>query len=301
MDHKRILFIANPVSGKGTADIQTRLLRELQLAGHTVAHHLTSADRASDQGIYQAAAGYDVVLCCGGDGTLNAVINGLLSAGHSTPILYVPSGTTNDLARSLHLPSAVPDILELLHSESAGSIDVGLLNDQQYFTYVASMGAFTDVSYTTPQKTKNKLGHNAYILQAITNLPQEMRPVQAKISLEDEEYVDEFLFCSISNSTSIGGLLSLDDGDVRFDDGLFEAVLIHKPQNPGDLPRLARAMKRGEYLESHVPGITYRKTARIDIETADEAAWTLDGEYGGAHRAVRIDVLRNRVNLLYRR
>lgn len=298
MNAKQILLISNPVSGRGPRAVRTDVGSELQLAGHRVFAYETTADPAHNQNVYATAHRYDAVVCCGGDGTLNAVVNGLRESGCSTPVLYIPTGTTNDLAKSLRLPHTVTESLAPLEDSVSRPIDIGLFNGRRYFTYIASMGAFTDVSYTTPQELKNWLGHTAYVWQGLTNLPRELRSIRAKVTTGRDVIEDEFLFCSISNSTSIGGVLTLNSDDVAFDDGLFEVMLIHRPKNVQQLWNMVRALQSKSYLAGEASGIDFFHTSQVHIETEDEAAWTLDGERGGRHKNVRVDVMRGGMNLL---
>lgn len=295
---KRILLICNPVSGKGARGAKPDIAQELRLAGFDVDEYKTALSPADDEFIYCTAHMYDTVVCCGGDGTLNAVVNGLQNNHCTTPVLYLPTGTTNDLAKSLCLPNTVAESITPLEDNVSRPIDIGLFNGQHYFTYIASMGAFTDVSYTTPQEMKNWLGHTAYVWQGLTNLPKEMQPIQAKIYTEQAVYEDEFLFCSISNSTSIGGMLSLQSDEVQFDDGLFEVMLIGKPKNAQELWTIVRALKNRSYLSGKVPGIRFFHTSQLHVETTNHTPWTLDGEFGGLHKAIDVEVLANRVHLV---
>lgn len=298
MNKKRALLISNPVSGKGSRASQEDIGMELRLAGYEVSECQTTINQEENQDIYSAAYDYEAVVCNGGDGTLNAVVNGLLKNNCSTPILYIPTGTTNDLAKSLQLPGTISESIKSLKNNVIRPLDIGLFNGQHYFTYIASIGAFTDISYSTPQRMKNLFGHTAYVLKGIASLPKEMKPIKATIRAESGVYEDDFLFCSISNSTSIGGALSLQSEAVQFDDGLFEVILIHKPRSAQELWNIARALVNQTYLTNKTPGIDFFRTTQLYVETENPTAWTLDGEYGGLHKSVSVEALTDGIQLI---
>lgn len=297
MCSKRVLLINNPVSGKGARD-SLPIERELQLAGYEVTVYETTPGWEKNQEVFLDAFNYDTVVCSGGDGTINAVVNGLLWQSCKVPVLCIPSGTTNDLAKSLCLPGEISKSVKSLDDNACRKIDAGLFNQKNYFTYIASMGAFTDISYTTPQELKNRWGHVAYIFRGIANLAKELRPTSAVIQSDNAVYEGEFLFCSISNSTSIGGILSLQSENVSFDDGFFEVLLVRKPKNPLEIFNLIGAFISKSYLKGDVPGIEFFHTKHLHVDTEEKVPWTLDGEYGGSHESIAIDVIPSKIQLV---
>ena len=217
---KTMLFIMNPFAGQKRAN---RVLPDILLlfsqAGYDIHTVMTTGTGAATQAAQTQAGSVDLVVCCGGDGTLNETITGLLRSGAKTPLGYIPTGTTNDFAASLglsHNPvQAAKDILEgEVHAYDAGRFG------ERYFSYVASFGAFTRSSYIVPQNIKNALGHTAYVLGGISELSQ-IRNEHIRMDIDGEIVEDDFLFGAICNSTSIGGILTLDPEQVDMGDGLF--------------------------------------------------------------------------------
>ena len=219
---KKMLFLMNPFSGQKRANkFLTDILLLYSQAGYDVTVHMTTAQGSAREAVLRLGAEMDLVVCCGGDGTFNETVTGLLEAGLNVPIGYIPAGSTNDFAASLKLSS---NILQAARDVVEGvpvSYDVGRFGDR-YFSYVASFGAFTRASYSTPQSIKNALGHTAYLLEGIQELSQ-IRKEHVRMELDGRVVEDDFLFGAICNSTSLGGILSLDPKRVDMADGLLES------------------------------------------------------------------------------
>lgn len=271
---KKMLFVLNPNAGMRKAKrYLSDILGEFCQAGYTVITHITAGSGDAMQAVMRHAQGVDLVVCCGGDGTFNETINGILQSGAPTPIGYIPAGSTNDFAASLDLPI---DPMEAVHNIIEGhtvAYDIGEFNGR-YFSYVASFGAFTRTSYATPQSVKNALGHTAYILEGIKDISQ-IRSLHVKMELNDEVIEDDFLFGSISNSTSVGGILSLDPTLVDMQDGKFEILLVRAPKNLMEIHECIQALQSKRY---DCQMITFRSSSHIRVTADPEMVWTLDGE-----------------------
>lgn len=235
----------------------------------------------------------DLVVACGGDGTLNEVITGLLAGGHTSPVGYIPCGSTNDFANGLGISTNVLQAARNIAHGEPRPLDIGLFAPNRYFTYIASFGLFASVSYSTPQATKNILGHAAYILEGIRSL-SDVHPVHLKITANDQEYEADYLFGAICNSTSLGGVLKLDNKEVHMSDGLFEALLIPFPPDLLALNRVLSALGAKNYSD---PSLVFIRSERFLIQAEPGVHWSLDGEEATAsglqeipnlHRAVRI-------------
>ena len=226
----------------------------------------------------------DLVACCGGDGTFNETVNGLLHSEVNIPVGYIPAGSTNDFAASLGLPTNILQAAEAVVTGEPSDLDVGKFGDR-YFSYVASFGAFTRTSYATPQSVKNALGHAAYILGGISELSQ-LRTEHVKLQLDDEIVEDDFLFGAVSNSTSVGGVLSLDPKQVDLRDGKFEVLLLRSPRELGELSECIRAVQTAEY---NCKMLTFTPASRITIWANAGMPWTLDGEMEPGHEEVTIE------------
>ncbi|MBE5791366.1 MAG: diacylglycerol kinase family lipid kinase [Clostridiales bacterium] len=216
---------------------------------------------------------FDLVVCAGGDGTLSETIAGLMDAHLDLPLGYIPCGTTNDLASTLGLSSDIDQAALDILGGKATELDVGIFNGKT-FAYTASFGAFTRASYATPQTLKNTLGHLAYLLEGLKDLTN-IRPIAAHIKTDESEFDGKYVFGSISNSTSLGGVLTLDKEQVMLDDGKFELVLMESPENAYELSQLLLNLTQRKFE----PPILLINSSSIEITTAQPMDWTLDGEY----------------------
>ena len=271
---KKLQLIINPAAGmkqgrKYLADVVAYFGKQ----GYICTVFVT--EKQGDATVFAAeyAAEHDLVVCVGGDGTFNEVIAGLMNGGIDVPVGYIPAGSTNAFAASLKLSG---DIMQACRDIAEGSerrLDIGLFNGRS-FSYVASFGAFTKTSYSTPQSIKNALGHVAYILEGIKDIPQ-IRPEHISIEVNGEVREGDYLFGAVSNSTSLGGVLTLDPGIVDMNDGVFEIMLIKSPTTITELNILIKALTTRQY---DCPMIDFIKTSSAVIYASKDMVWSLDGE-----------------------
>ena len=293
---KKMLFIMNPYSGmRRAARYLTDIIAMFNRAGYEVITHMTGGQGDAIEVVRSTAPRMDLVVCCGGDGTFNETITGVLQSGVDVPIGYIPAGSTNDFASSLRLPTnilqAARDILE----GEPVSYDVGKFGDR-YFSYVASFGAFTKASYTTPQSIKNALGHTAYVLEGITELSQ-IRKEHVRMEIDGRVVEDDFLFGAISNSTSVGGILTLDPKQVDMADGKLEILLVRAPQDLLELSECIVAVQTQKY---NCAMITFRSAEKIKVYADPFMPWTLDGEREEGHSMVDVENVHHAIRLMQR-
>ena len=282
---KKMLFIMNPFAGQKRANRQlSDLLLLFTKAGYDVITHMTTGPGSASEAAERLAGEVDLIVCCGGDGTFNETVSGLLKSGKDVNLGYIPAGSTNDFAASLKLSSnilqAARDILE----GEPVPYDVGKFGDR-YFSYVASFGAFTRASYATPQSVKNALGHTAYVLEGIQELSQ-IRKEHIRMEMDGEVVEDDFLFGAICNSTSVGGILTLDPKQVDMTDGLLEILLVRAPRNLAEISECLQALQSQEY---NCAMITFRSAHHVTVYADPEMPWTLDGEREEGHTQVDVD------------
>ena len=282
---QRMLFIYNPRAGK--AQIRSNLLDIIDIfvkADYEVTAYPTQAAGDAVKAVKERRAGYDIVVCSGGDGTLDEVVTGMMQCDEKVPIGYVPAGSTNDFANSLKIPKSMIKAADVVVNGKDFACDIGKLN-RHSFIYVAAFGIFTDVSYETKQDVKNVLGHAAYLLEGVRRLPM-VRSYALKISYDDEFIEGDFLYGMITNSFSVGGFRGITGKDILLDDGLFEVTLIRKPSNPIDLNNIIVALVdkrvKSEYIYTF-------KTSRLTVESEEAVSWTVDGEFGGEHTKAVIE------------
>ena len=292
---KRLLFIINPCSGKGR--IRNKLLSVLDIfakRGYRVETYVTQEALDARRKAVTRGRSADLIVCSGGDGTLNEVVSGMMELKRLPVLGYIPAGSTNDYAASLGLPRRIENAARLAAEGKASPVDVGKFGDDRYFVYIAAFGAFTEVSYLTPQDKKNLLGHQAYMLEAVKSL-MDIRGRQMKITWEEGELEGEFLFGMVTNTTSVGGFKGLVSRDVALDDGWFEGLFIRMPKNPLDLSGIVSYL----FLKEEDNAFVYRfKTRKLKIAAAEDVDWVLDGEFGGKKREVEIENLEKRLYIV---
>ena len=287
-----MLFIVNPYAGKLRAAEELSGILQIFCAYDYLPTVLTTEYPGHATELCRQYVGdYDLVACAGGDGTLNETISGLLSCGVDIPVAYLPCGTTNDLATTLGLSSILTKAARDAVTGKDRQLDIGSFNGRN-FVYTASFGAFTKASYDTPQNVKNALGHLAYILEGIKGLGA-IKPVHARVRTEDNEFEGDYIFGSVSNTTSLAGIITIDDERVKLDDGKFELLLVDTPQNAIDTSRLilqATQARFGDMLKLY-------SASHIEVETSENIDWTLDGEQEKGQTRFVIDNLPKAVRI----
>jgi diacylglycerol kinase (ATP) len=284
MENNMMLFIYNPYAGK--AQIKGYLSDIIDMfvkAGYEVIAHPTQENGDGIRAARDRKKECKVIVCSGGDGTLDEVVTGMMQQGVKVPIGYIPAGSTNDFGNSLKIPKNMIKAAELIVNGNKKSFDIGSFNDDT-FVYIAAFGIFTDVSYETKQSAKNVLGHIAYLLEGVKRLSS-LKSFFMKITCEGEVIEDEFIFGMVTNSLSVGGFKSITGKNVTLDDGLFEVTMIKKPKNPIELNSIVAALMIEEMDTKYM--YTF-KAKELTIESQMQVAWTLDGEYGGEHSKVEI-------------
>ena len=255
---------------------------------------LTTTERG-DGTVYASryAGEFDLITCIGGDGTFNEVVAGLLDGGERVPVGYIPAGSTNDFANSLKLSTNILKATEDIVKGRLKTLDIGSFNGRK-FSYVASFGAFTQTSYSTPQSVKNMLGHLAYILEGATSLTS-IKPQHLKIEANGMPYEDDYIFGAISNSTSLAGILTLDPQYVDMNDGLFELLLVRSPKNPIELAEIVYMLTTQNYESNK---ITFVNADSFTIYADENMDWSLDGEYQEGCERIEIENLHNAIDIV---
>ncbi len=292
---KKLLLIVNPCAGtKKAARNFVGIVSAFNRAGWSVNTYVTGAPGDGAIHVKNHAQEADVVVCCGGDGTFNETVNGLLGSGVKIPIGYIPSGSTNDFATSLKLSADILQAAQDIIEGQPSYYDVGLFGNR-YFSYVASFGAFTRASYRTMQNVKNALGHTAYLLEGIQEISQ-IRKEHVRLELDGEVVEDDFLFGAICNSTSVGGILTLDPRQVDLCDGKFEVLLVRAPKDLGEIGECIQAVQKQTY---NCRMMTFRSASQIKITANPKMTWTLDGEREDGHEEVLVQNLHKAISLIH--
>ena len=291
---KKNLIIMNPFSGKREANKYLTDIIDIFTKGGYMTTILTTTKRG-DGTVYASryAGEFDLITCIGGDGTFNEVVAGLLDSGERVPVGYIPAGSTNDFANSLKLSTNILKATADIVKGRLKTLDIGSFNGRK-FSYVASFGAFTQTSYSTPQSVKNMLGHLAYILEGATSLTS-IKPQHLKIEANGMPYEDDYIFGAISNSTSLAGILTLDPQYVDMNDGLFELLLVRSPKNPIELAEIVYMLTTQNYESNK---ITFVNADSFTIYADENMDWSLDGEYQEGCERIEIENLHNAIDIV---
>lgn len=290
---QKLLLIVNPHSGKGM--IRNNLLDIVDImvkAGFEITIYTTQKRKDAIRKVVEDGAGYDRIVCSGGDGTLDEVITGMMEIGLDVPIGYIPAGSTNDFANSLGLPKDMVKSAQAAVGNDLFSCDIGSFNEDT-FVYVAAFGMFTEVSYKTSQQLKNIFGHLAYIMEGVKQL-HDFSSYNMQVEHDGEVFQDEFIYGMVTNSLSVGGFKGMTGSDVKLDDGVFEVTLIRKPRNPIELNEILACLTN---MIDDSDLIYSFKTEEVRITSRGKVAWTLDGEFGGEHEEVTIRNLMRKVGI----
>ena len=292
---KKMLFIMNPNAGKRKGRRHLADIIDLyNRAGYEVTVYMTAAHGHATEIVRERAAGMDLVVCCGGDGTFNETVSGLLSGGHRIPVGYRPAGSTNDFASGLHLPMDVMEAAKLVLDGKKRSYDIGQFG-KQHFAYTASFGVFTKTSYATPQSLKNKLGYLAYLLESVQELSQ-IKQEYIRIDLSDGAVIEgEFIFGAVCNARKVGGVLHLDPQLVDLSDGKFELLLVRYPHKLGEIKECIRALRKQDYTSEM---LIFRSFTDLTLTARPDLSWSLDGEQGIGQEQLKITCLPGAVELM---
>ena len=291
---KTLYLVINPNAGtRQGRRFLPEIISVFNRAGYLCSVYITEK-RGDAADFARAHAGeVDLIVACGGDGTLNEVITGLQLGGHRTALGYIPCGSTNDFANGLGLSTVPLTAAEAIVSGQPRPLDAGLFSPDRYFSYTASFGAFTSVSWSTPQNVKNILGHAAYILEGIRSLA-DIYPIHMRITADGQLYEEDFIFGAVCNSTSLGGVLKLEDSAVDMNDGRFEALLIPFPADLIVLNRILNALRTHHYEDE---SLHFLRASSFLFE-GSPVTWTLDGEAAEGSSRTEIRNIHNAINLI---
>lgn len=293
---KKLLFVYNPHAGKGRIKENLSNIIEIFVSGdYEVTIYPTAKSKDATRIVAENGENFDIIACSGGDGTLNEITDGIMQLKHKPPVGYIPAGTTNDFARSIGIPSNMVEAAKNIITGTPKSLDIGCINGD-YFNYVAGFGAFTDVSYETPQSYKNAIGSLAYILEGIKRITN-IKSYHLVINYEDKIIEDDFIVGIITNSTSVAGLKNISEliGDVKMDDGLFEVNLVKKLQNPSQLQYIINTLIQREPDPNYIYSF---RTNHLKITGDRSFPWTADGEFAGSYQELTIDNLQQVIKFI---
>ena len=294
---QRVLLNVKPMAGRQT--IRNEMLYvvdTLTKAGYETIIYTTQGKDATRDLLAEKDSQFDRVICCGGDGTFNEILSATMH-WNKRPILgYIPAGTTNDFAAGLKLPSDIREAAVNIVRGTPHTVDAGLFNTS-YFSYVASFGAFTETSYSTPQNFKNALGHLAYILEGIKEIPA-FTPYTVCVEADGQIYKDSYIFGAVSNARSVGGILKISDSLVDLNDGVFEVMMIKMPKTLMDLSAIVTSLTSLNPLKYDPSMFLFLQTKELKITFEQEMVWSLDGERVSGGKEARIACIKDAFKIL---
>ncbi len=290
----KMLLIINPNSGMKRANkYLADILMVFSTYGYDVNVKLTKGSGDATEYVKKYGRDVSLIVCIGGDGTFNETISGILESGCKTPLGYIPAGSTNDFATSLGISKKPIEAAKDIMTGKQTGIDIGMFNDR-YFSYVASFGAFTKVSYTTSQSKKNLLGHTAYVLEGLKDLPT-IRAEHIRFKIGDKQFEDDYIFGAICNSTSIGGFPAFGQDMVDLKDGLFEILLVKSPKNLIELNTIIFSANNRDYNNDMV---TLISASEAVITASEGLSWSLDGERMDGCTEIKLKVIPSAITLV---
>ena len=291
----KLLFIVNPCSGR--EQIRNQLIDILDIftkAGYSIQVYVTQRRGDAKETVISQGEDALTVVCSGGDGTLNETVSGLMKLKNPPVLGYIPAGSTNDFASSLMLPKKMKEAARTVVEGKLYPIDIGQFGEERYFIYIAAFGAFTEISYQTPQDKKNILGHQAYMLEGVKSLAS-LKSSYCRIECEEMVLEDEFIFGMVTNTISVGGFKGLVTQSVALNDGLFEVLLIRTPKTPKDLSNIISYM----FLKEEPNDYVYKfKTKKIRVVSKEPIDRVLDGEFGGSQTDITMENLEKRLEII---
>lgn len=294
MAEKKLLLIINPHSGDGAAKRWVfDMLSILSPVYPLITVYFSKCTGDIIRAVSEYASGYDAVVCCGGDGTLNETLNGLLITGNTAALGYIPTGTVNDFAGSHGIPRNIKMAIDKVARGKPEKYDVGRLGDK-YFSYVAAFGAFTAVAYQTSQAKKASFGRIAYVAEAAKSLA-ELKPYNLTLKTESEEISGEFIYGMFSNSKTVGGIRFFGNNESdRLRDGLLDVTLVRYPKNAAEL----QSAVTGLLSMAESPMIVRLKSAKAELSFDKEVSFTADGEFGGTYTGVTVFDVPNAISII---
>ena len=329
MTRENTLLIINPVSGR--KKIKPLLYKVVDLFckhGRKTTIFITSGPREATEIVKEHSRGCERIICCGGDGTLNEIFTGLMETKTNVPVGYIPTGTTNDFAKTHNLPRNIAKAAVAALEGHIGGIDIGIFNEGKFFSYVASFGAFTKVAYKTPQWLKNFLGRPSYFLYGVSSL-KDIKPVGVKVIADGKEVQGDFIFGSVTNAVYLGGFMLFPSEFVSLNDGMFELFLIRAPKSPKDLQAITESMLKRRYIlttenifqnsfkvfrreqpqvapksdflfgaQNNDKQVLVLKAKKISFSFTEPVPWTVDGEFAGEEREVVIDNINKAIKIV---
>lgn len=271
-------LIYNPSSGKQNHHKAFIVVRRLAETGlYRISLFATQKkDDAYHEAKMACQEGYDIILACGGDGTVNEVVNGILDSERKCKLAILAAGSVNDFSDYLNMPSDPDDFVQMIIKGESILADAGKVHDK-YFINVAAGGAFTNIAHEVAIDTKTILGRFAYYLQGAIELPEQLDksfPVTIQIDDDPPFKEDAFLFL-IANTSNVGGFRKMVP-EANINDHLLDFLLIKKSSKK-ELVEIFPKIITGQHIKHS--SVIYRKAKKINLTSSlDNLVLDIDGE-----------------------
>jgi diacylglycerol kinase (ATP) len=281
----RALLIVNPVA-RGLPPM-TRLegaAARLRGAGWETSLEVTQTPGdATKLARRVALAGWDAAVACGGDGTVNEVVNGI--AGSETALAVIPSGTANVWAKEVRIPRDAVAAAEAIVSAETRRVDLGLAlrpsdggaePERRYFLLMAGIGIDAHVLSVTPGEAKRRLGAASYVVKGVGEVIR-YRSQPVSVRLDDQEMLLDLTWMLAGNTRSYGGVVNV-AGDALADDGLLDVYAVE-----GHGWRRAAAIVLRVLIGrlAGARGVVSRRVRSIELPPSPAFPMQVDGDYLG--------------------
>ncbi|MGD8494768.1 MAG: YegS/Rv2252/BmrU family lipid kinase [Gemmatimonadales bacterium] len=254
-------------------DVRSAVERLREVAGKVTVRVTGGPGDARRFGREAAHEGFGQVIACGGDGTINEIVSGLVP-GFDGTLGIVPTGTANDFATCAGIPGGDPAaVAAALHGYDPVALDVGAVGGAAagYFLNVATAGFGAEVSAEASEELKAVLGRVSYLVAGLAS-PGDIKPREATIVAPEFERTVAFYLLAVGNARCAGGGLPIcPDADPT--DGLFDVTIVPEGAVGATLAEIVRAG-----LEGVGEAAVRFRTSRLDVRANPSLQVNLDGE-----------------------
>lgn len=251
-----------------------RIKQRLSLRFATVDTMSSIDNKGAEELAFKYAPKYDIVVSCGGDGTLNQVINGVKKSGADTAVGILPFGTCNDVARTLGIPLDLDKAIDCILRLNTVKYDL-MYNGERYISYALATGYMTKTSYCASAKSKKKFGRFAYVMSSIKNIFK-VDNLPITITANGERIHGKFVYFMLLNGNSAGGFTLNKNDDLS--DGKVKLVLIKKSKGLGCIITFAKLFFRGINAIKKSKLAIVKDVDNVFIENHSNSPFVLDGE-----------------------
>lgn len=285
-NYSSVLIICNPNAMRGKIDeVLPHIKKRLSLRYSKVDSITSQSDDGAEELANKNAGKYDIILSCGGDGTLHQVVNGVMQTEFRPLIGILPYGTCNDVARTLKIPFKLDKAIDCVLRLNTTNYDL-MTDGITFISYSLATGYLTKVSYSAKSNLKKKVGRFAYVLSALKYIFK-FNSLPFTITADGERIHGKFAYIMLINSESVGGFL-LNKGE-NLHNGMFKLVLIKQTKfKIGSFFNFLKIFIRGIRRLKNSKNVIVKDVKNVIIENHSNEPFALDGE--------KIKFLRKEIN-----